>query len=364
MKSLDASILVRLGWSGLPVALALVALIAGAPPGLGATLDPDSFSGSGLHNEGSVSALFRGEFERVDFNREDLEFAVLFQQYLNQYAEKCAAHLPANKVEMTERRCAMEEVTRNGFGVEISRACVRYVDVGTDLFAKPDLYAAMQEIDRLMAADRLRQSWRLILTMTESSSLDGMASMTAMALEAQSDMKAVVQNNACAGAGLKRFEENLRWFALNDEGIRLDGSRAVPVAVSEAWLAFTSDDYAHLIDGLIADQSRTWALNRYMRGSVSGVSVSAPDGSPSRVAASYSFDGFNGRSRWSVELTFTGGRPVCLEFWDAPGVCRTPSRSIVAEHVELVRTRPATERTAEPKLAAEPAVETVASSPA
>lgn len=355
--NLDASTAGCLRRRGSAVVLVLIASVLGAAPGLGASLGPDSFSAGGLHHTGALQALFRGEYEKVDFNREDLVFAAIFQQYLNQYARHCAPHLPAKKVEMTEQECARERVTRNGFGVEISRVCVQYVDIGTGLFAKPELYEAMQEVDRLMAADSVRQSWRLILTISKSDSLDGLTSMAAMARETQSDMQALVRGNDCSGPGLRRFEENLRRFALNQQAIRLDGGPGLHAMMAEAWPAFTSDDWGRLLEALVYDQSRTWALNQYIRGSVHEVTLYPRDDSLRRVEAWYHYNGFNGRSLGVVTLVFDDGKPTCLEFGDSRGVCRTPSRRIVAQHVERVRNRPAAgstdEASSEPEVAAE-----------
>lgn len=295
-----------------------------------AALTVKSFSATGLSHEETLAALYRGAFADVEFNREDLMFEVLFRNYLNAYAKKCSAHLPANKVEITTQECATERVTRNGFGVELSRVCVEYVSVGTGLYADPELYAAKKEVDRILAADTLRQTWRILL-MAQKDPLSGPMSMASAAQAIADDMSALVQMNDCASPGLRRFEENLRLFALNQQPIRLDGEAKSALAAAEAaGKALTEQDYERLIEELVADQAKSWAVNRYIHGSVGNVSVSSRDaaGRPSRVEASYSYDGFNGRSRGSVELHFTEGSPDCLFFSDAPSACRTPNRKI------------------------------------
>lgn len=313
------------------------------PKASAASLTAKSFSASGLNNEAALTALFRGDFDNVGFNREDLSFEVLFQQYLDAYAEGCRNDLPASRVEMTRKVCKTWEVTRNGFGVEISRVCLLYEDVGTNLYAKPDLYAAKKEVDRLIAADGLRHAWR-ILVMSRENSFAGLMSMADTAQAATSDMNALVQMNACSGPGLKRFEENLRLFALNKPPIRLEGdTEPSQVTALASGAALRDQDYAGLIGDLVADHARTWALNRFVSGSVKDVSVSSRDaaGRPSRIAAAYSYDGVNGRSRGSVDVHFTDGSPDCMYFFDAPTVCRTPNRKIAATYAVGAQTREA-----------------------
>ena len=90
----------------------------------------------------------------------------------------------------------------------------------------------------------------------------------------------------------------------------------------------------HAVRGLVRDQARTWAINRYMPGSIAGVSVSSRDeeGRPAKIVAHYTFNGFNGRTDGSVTLTFSEGLPSCMYFYDFPATCRTPDRRIVAAY--------------------------------
>lgn len=306
---------------------------AGAPIKQKASADPltlKSFSASGLTNEDTLTALFRGDFESIDLKREDMIFEVFFRQYLNAYAQECSDYLPANKVQMTRRRCTVEEVTTNGFGVEISRVCANYVEEGTGLYAKPELYTVKKEVDRLIAADTFRHAWRLLLT-SQQDPFAGAMSMASTAQAAANDIDDLFQLNDCTSPGLKRFEENLRLFALNKQPIRLEGE-AKPATATASGAVLGDQDYARLIDDLVADQARAWALNRYVTGSVKNVSVPTRDaaGRPLRIAASYSYEGFNGRSQGSVDVHFTDGSPDCMYFFDAPTLCRTPNRKIAA----------------------------------
>jgi hypothetical protein len=351
----------------LAVPLPTTAATPAKPKASAAALTSKSFSANGLTNEGTLTALFRGDFENVEFNREDMMFEVLFRQYLNAYAERCKDHLPDDRVEITEKVCTVEEVTKNGWGVEISRGCVEYEDRGTDRYAKPDLYAAKKETDRLLAADTLRQAWRLLLTIRQNP-FAGTMSMANAAEAAKNDMYALVQMNACTSPGLKRFEDNLRLFALNQQPIRLEGETG-PSAVKApaSGITLRDQDYAGLIEDLVADHARTWAVNRFVSRSVTDVSVSARDaaGRPSKIVATYSYDGFNGRSQGSVNVHLTDGSPDCLYFFDAPAVCRTPNRKIAAAYAAGIQNgQSASVVSLPPPASAEPAGEPVAVEPA
>jgi hypothetical protein len=61
-------------------------------------ISPADFPSQGLAYEKALNAMFRGEFEDIAFNREDMEFSMFFRQYLASYSEKCLAALPADKV--------------------------------------------------------------------------------------------------------------------------------------------------------------------------------------------------------------------------------------------------------------------------
>jgi hypothetical protein len=302
-----------------------------------------SFSVSGLTNESMLTALFRGAFEDVEINREDLLFEVLFRQYLEIYAQKCERYLPGNRVEMTKRRCKTEEVTENGFGVEVSRVCVHYVDESTGLWAKPELYQAKKEVDRLIAADSLRHVWRILALTQQPDPFASAMNMGSTAQAVANDVEDLFQLNGCTSPGLKRFEDNLRLFALNEQSIRLEGDTK-PAMATAPGTALRDQDYVRLIEDLVADQAGTWAVNRYVSGSVRNVSISARDaaGRPLRMAASYSYDGFNGRSPGSVDVHFTDGSPDCMYFFDAPTSCRTPNRKIVAALTASAQTVPST----------------------
>ncbi len=281
-----------------------------------------SLSASGLTNEEIVTALFRGEFETLDIKREELLFNAIFEGYLRAYATRCREHLPNDRVQMTRQECDTWRTWKNGWGVEVGgRECVHWETKGTGLWADPDLYAALEELSRVTAADQTRQAWRLI------AGRDNPLTMAQTAEMAAQDMVALLKMNGCTGAGVRRFEENLRLFALNEQGVRLAGA-------AKSLGSLVERDFVGLVEELVADQAQGWALNRFISGSVGDVVVAKRDtaGRPAKIEASYLYNGFNGESRGSVSITLIDGWPDCMYFFDAPGTCRSPNRKIVTAY--------------------------------
>ncbi|WP_321473715.1 hypothetical protein [uncultured Paludibaculum sp.] len=302
--------------------------------GQSAALTEGSFSASGLHNERVLMSLYRGDFTSIEFDRDEIGFMGMFGQYLNSYGRQCDAYLPANKVEMTRQRCTAEMVTRNGYGVEVSRYCSNWVTEGTGVYADPQMYATKRKLDQIAAGDAFRTVGKML---TQRDPIAGAMNMVGNAQAAMADMEEVVQKNGCASAGLKRFEENLMLFALNKQPIRLgdSGPRLSAIAPLPG-IPFRDQNYTKLVEDLVGEHSKTWAMNRFQRGSVGGVAVSSRDGQgrPSKVVAHYTYDGFSGRSQGSVTLNFTDGLPECMYFFDFPATCRTPNRKIVAAYAD------------------------------
>ncbi|MDX1999277.1 MAG: hypothetical protein SF066_16285 [Thermoanaerobaculia bacterium] len=281
-----------------------------------------SLSAAGLTNEEIVTALFLGEFETLDLKREELVFEAIFAGYLRAYATRCREHLPKDQTEMTRQECGTWRIWKNGYGVEVgNRECLHWETLGTGLWADPDLYAALEELRRVTAGDQVRQAWRMIARQENPLKMAQTAEMAAQ------DMVALLKTNGCTGAGVRRFEENLRLFALNEQGLRLKGA-------AQSLGPLVERDFASLVEDLVADQAQDWALNRFINGSVGDVTVTKRDavGRPTKIEAGYLFNGFNGKSRGSLSITLFNGWPDCMYFFDAPSTCRSPNRKIVAAY--------------------------------
>jgi hypothetical protein len=305
-------------------------------PSTAAELGPGSFSATGLNYQTELTALYLGDFAHARLKRDGMDFDVLFGSYLNAFARRCSASLPANKVEMTRTECAREQYSVNRYGARTGTStCVQYRQVGTGLYADPDLYAASQQVDTEVARNMVRDTFR------------GGANSNPMATAMRSvdaatsvgrDMDALLEKNTCAGPGLKRFQDNLMRFALDQPPLRLAGGETLAsIAPKKSpGAAFKDSNYTRLLDDLIAENAQGWMLNRYVRGSVSGVTVSSRDalGRPSKIVGGYLFDGSKGRGNGSATVQFSDGLPQCIFFFDFPTTCRTPSRRIITTYEE------------------------------
>lgn len=297
------------------------------------SLTPESFSVNGLHNEDILANLYLGEFTEITLDREDLNFSILYTAYLNAYARRCSAHLPRNKVEMTRQVCDLERYTKNGYGIETSRYCVSWTSKGTGLYADPEMYRVKLQLERLQVTDSLRTMFGML---TNNDPIAGALNMAGNAQAAISDMNSLFRMNSCNSPALKRFQENLKLFALNKQPIRLAAKAAAkPTLTSSTNIPFKDQNYTKLLEDLILEQSKTWVMNRFLRGSVSRVSVSSRDkqGRPAKITAQYLYNGFNKRSQGAVILTFTDGHPECMYFFDFPATCRTPNRRIATAFI-------------------------------
>jgi hypothetical protein len=296
-----------------------------------APMTRSSFSANGLQNEKTFTNFFTGNFVEIPFDRENLPFLVMFQDYLEAYARHCAAFLPPNKVEMTRQVCVRESYQVNQYGARVGgSSCVEYQTVGTGLYADPTLYAAKANLDNSSALSVVKDTFKQL---TQKNPLESALNTAKDAQVMADDMNRLFGLNACASPGLKRFQENIMLFSLNKQPAVLSGEGGVATARVQPSPGAPSKDqnYTRLVEDLILDQSKTWFMNRYVSGSTSNVAVSSRDaeGRPAKLVGRYLF---NGRSQGSVTIEFSEGLPQCMYFFDLPTTCRTPNRRIVAAY--------------------------------
>ncbi|MBC3765502.1 hypothetical protein [Neptunicella marina] len=294
---------------------------------LSAELTAKSFIHKGLNLESELTAIYLGDFEHAKLEPGGAAFNTLFGNYLYAFGRQCAAHLPANKVEMTESKCVREQYEVNGYGMRTgSSQCIEYRDFGTGVYADPALYATSKKIASKLGNKMLGQIFTNRDPFATRRILDE-------AVSAAGDMSRLVTQNACNSAALKRFEMNMHLFAKGEPGLRLDsGERLSDVIASKASNLKAKDiNLTKLIDDLIVENSKGWMMNRYSPGNVYAVKVVSKDnaGRPRRVDANYNFLSFGKTARGAVKLIFQDHVPKCLYFADAPQTCRVPSRGIV-----------------------------------
>ena len=294
---------------------------------------PQALVVTGLINEQVIRAFHEGDFASIEFEREDPRFGAFLQAYLRTFGTRCRSALPPSKVEMFTQECGAESVTRNGWGVEISRSCARWDDVPTGIYADPDLYNTKRDLDRLLALDTLKQAARLLMS---KNAIGDMMSLAGAGASITGDIEKLLTMNPCSSTAVRRFQDNLRLFALNKPAIQLNPSRTTSAAIMPIpGVPFRDQNYQRLLEDLVQDQSKNWLVNRFISGSVIDVTVYLRDslGRPATVNADYAYTDMGvRRANGEVELRFTDGLPTCLYFADAPANCRTPNRRIVENY--------------------------------
>jgi hypothetical protein len=290
-------------------------------------LTRSSFTAKGLQREDDLNDLFIGNFADVTFDRGSLIFSQLFQTYLEAYWRHCSAFLPpANRVEMTIQVCDEPPAPPTPFGQPPPppHACTvfRTVSLG---YADPALYAAKRELDANQGLNQLKD-------------LAGFARSLRPALDVAqitSEMDALVRLNACGGTGLRRFQENVVLFSRGKQPLLLPGAPP-PSPSAQPPGVLADSDYNRLVEDLVADQAKTWLVNRYVPGSTSQLIVAHdPTGRPSMIRAKYFFTSLekSGRTQGTVRMSFNDGMPTCIYFFDAPSTCQTPDRRIVNRYL-------------------------------
>lgn len=282
----------------------------------------------GLYFAAFYDLIFHGEFEEVGMQAEDMVFPFLFRQYLLTAGVQCKAQLPKNKVEIMEDYCIKVEETIYPNGDKSSR-CVTWDQRGTDIFARPELYAAFTDLEYRLS----QKGIQTILTMVTDengmgNSVDRMHKINGI----KEDMVNFYKLNSCSNPAIRRFEDNLRLFALGQLGIKMNTVSKF-TKMKRSGGPTGRQNLTKLLDDLITDQARTWMMNRYIAGSVTKLVQYQKDahGRPISVRADYSFKGFGNGKGW-VQVNFENGLPKCIYFYDFPENCKTPSGSIVASY--------------------------------
>ena len=290
------------------------------------------FNTDGLYNAELFDNIYRGHFEDIEMKRGDLYFLQIFDQYLRAFARHCSGYLPADSVPIMNLVCDEEKVEYNGYGAEIDRYCVRWKKVESGYYARRDLYNAYEEVERIHDANALGEAMKMMM---DPNAIGNSVDMVHKAKALVFDMARIFALNSCDSPGIRRFEENLKLFALNKPSIRMKGVGKY-TAMKKSGGPTGSQDFNRLIDDLVADQARTWMFNKYISESIAGVTILSKDnqGRPKILKANYLYSGFNGKSKGWVKIIFTNGLPEGIYFFDFPNKRKTPSISIVASYAK------------------------------
>ncbi|WP_299553972.1 hypothetical protein [Seonamhaeicola sp.] len=290
------------------------------------------FKTDGLYYAEFYDFIFRGHFENVKVKRENVEFLSIFEQYLRAFGRQCDQYLPEDKVEIMDLVCAREEVEKNIYGDVLSRVCVKWVWQGSNLFARPDLYNAKSAVERLQSGDALQKAFAEMADPNAiGNSMDRVHKLNGL----KNDMAQIFVLNSCNSPGVRRFEENLKRYALNKPGIRMKGASKYTTMKTTGGPT-GAQNLNKLFDDLVANQAKTWAMNRYVPRSISKLTVLRKDtqGRPLIAKANYTYQFFGKAGQGWVQISFENGLPKCLYFHDFPQNCKTPGSSIVAAYAQ------------------------------
>jgi hypothetical protein len=262
---------------------------------------------------------------------------LIISSYMDDYASECTRFLPPNKVEITKQVCTQTSTLVNGYGNPVgATTCVSYETVGTGLYADPQLYDAVKDVDAKAAASMLGNMMGMVtgkgshaanpLTMPQQ--------MTDQLVAVGDEMRAVIRTNACGSSGLRNFQSNLVRFANGETAVKYAGAAETAAAAGSASGGPSKDaDYTRLLDDLVAGNARGWMMNRYQPGSILDPIVQRdPMGRPVRITAQYSYAGMQGTQRGRVIVSFKDGAPDCLYFSDNPDTCRLPAAGVVSAY--------------------------------
>lgn len=325
-------------WSGsvrskFAVAAMSVSLIAGASIAYAQSgLTANSLDVDGLNYETEMTGLYLGDFANARLRNNDMRFLVFMNQYIDAFSRQCAAALPRNKVEITESRCVQESTPVNIYGNPVGpTTCSQYQSFGTGRYADPDLYRAANRLEANLTPRAMGDA----LGLTGGDPIEWSRQMADVALSVGDDMPNLLTKNGCNSAAVRRLQANIQRFADGREPLRLaNGATLASLRSGSGGGAFVDSNYQRMVDELIRENAQGWSFNRYVAGSASQVSVGRRDsqGRPARLSASYRFSGFGGAQAGSVDISFENGVPKCLYFFDAPNVCRLPSRRVITAY--------------------------------
>lgn len=294
-------------------------------------LQPNSLNVDGLNYETELTALYFGDFDNARLQNNDIRFLVFMNQYIDAFSRICAASLPKNKVEITESRCVRESTPVNVYGNPVGpTTCSQYQNFGTGRYADPDLYRTANQLEANLTPRAMGDA----LGLTGGDPIEWSRQMADVALSVGDDMPHLLTRNGCNRAAVKRLQANIQRFADGKAPLRLANGATLASQRSSDGQAFVDSNYRRMVDELIQENARGWSFNRYVAGSASQVSVGRRDsqGRPASLSARYRFSGFGGAQAGSVNISFENGVPKCLYFFDAPRVCRLPSRRVITAY--------------------------------
>jgi len=288
------------------------------------------FKTLGLNNAAFFDYIYRGHFENIELDVNSSHFLMILSGYLNTFGSLCPELLPNDKVEIMTQECSRENVTTDGWGVEISRYCIAWRTVGTGIFADPKLYAAKMRL----VAKQDQNALRTVIDMyTNPDAMGNSVDQIHKAKALLNDWSNFFRLNPCDSKSIEQFANNLLAFANQKVPTRLKGM-SVYEKIKILGGPAGEQNYSKLLNDILVNQSKTWAMNRYVPNSISNVNeFKSPDKTQTvSLRANYNFNGLMGKQKGSVTVKFKDGLPDCIYFSDFPNNCKKPNGALVAKY--------------------------------
>jgi hypothetical protein len=142
----------------------------------------------------------------------------IFEAYIEAYSLQCKNYLPLNSIQLTKNVCIAERITRNGWGVEISRYCDEWEKRGTGIYISP----AMNQAKSKLLLRRTQSPLENVLKAFSGRGIwENAINLENAAIKIKSDMRQLVKANGCDSQSLKRFEDNLLRFIEGNKPLKL-----------------------------------------------------------------------------------------------------------------------------------------------
>ncbi|MBU2929629.1 hypothetical protein [Winogradskyella psychrotolerans] len=282
-----------------------------------------------LVNETLIKNIFKGDFDKLSIYRDDQYFIALISSYMYAKSKKCESSLPSNKVPIYDIECVEKTTQRNGWGEVVNEYCSKYEYRPQEGYTSPELFEAFKAINDIKFNERGKDAIKVLIKL-HTTGLDKVPDQGLSVNTLKSDMYNLFDLNPCNNTALQRFEENLIRFAHNQPPLQIDGT------VKEHNINYNRNyDFKSFINHLIDENSKNWAVNQYIKNSVSNVRITKAEdlNTPLYIIANYKFSGYLGTQNSWVKLTFNNGFPDCLYFKDYPNTCRTADRTIVKNFI-------------------------------
>ncbi|ALJ06529.1 hypothetical protein APS56_15920 [Pseudalgibacter alginicilyticus] len=287
-----------------------------------------SINTTGLTHASLIQHLFEGEFDKLDFTRDETAFGAVFSGYVRAFSRNCKSSLPNDKIQLMKSECEREQITTNGYGVEISRVCVKYRKIPTGIFASPKVYRAYETLTSAQTVTTLANYFSML---GNPERLGDITKDAFKAREIIDDIEKLLTINGCESKAIKRLENNIIAYIYNEPPLTFGQNNASRLTSGGVDYS-TEIDYSKLMNDLFYADSKSWMF-KYVPGYVTIKSIQKVSGRniPSRIEANYRYETSSGGRRDTAVLTFKNGIPDCITYPSFFTPCKAVNRQVIAK---------------------------------